>query len=102
MRKEHQGARATIAVIMTQLRTLEATEWEVGSWTCATNIELIVSVDVDVSIATLDISDQFDTGSNLCFGHRIVIVHIATEFDTDAPEIAIGTTSECRVGCCQA
>ena len=88
--------------VTAQLRILEATEWETGSWACATNIELIMGVDVDVSIATFDISDQFDTGSNLHFGHSIVVGNVATEFDTDAPEIGIGTTSECRVGCCHA
>ena len=80
-----------------QLRTLETAQREVGSRAGASNAELIVRVDVDALVASFDISDELDTSSDLYFWHDVVVGHVATEFDTDTPVVAIGTTRERRV-----
>ena len=79
------------------LRTLETAQREVGSRACASNAELIVRVDGDTLVAAFDVSDQFHTSSDLDFGHDVVVGNVATELDTDAPEVTIGTTSQGRV-----
>ena len=80
-----------------QLRTLETAQREVGSWTCASDAELIVRVDGDALVTTFDVSDQFHTSSDLDFGHDVVVGNVATELDTDAPQVTIGATSQGRV-----